>query len=98
MGVLAQVANDPVAAQQWASGGAAIKPPRLNFARSCVRCDERDCVAPECDAWHAQSYWAVCPECDGICWKPNVEPCGCMVGVVEAYPPPTPARAAAHPK
>ena len=97
MGAVAQVATEPMTAEQRVvSGGAAIKPPLLNFARRCIRCDALDCAASECVAWHAKSYWAVCPECHGICWRPNFEPCGCMFGVVEAYPPPTPASTSAR--
>jgi hypothetical protein len=66
---------------------AAVMPPRLNFACRCLRCDERDCEAPECIAWHEASCWAVCPDCDGLCWTPDLRPCGCLFGVVEMYPP-----------
>ena len=64
----------------------AIKPPRLNFAGLCPRCDELDCTAPDCVAWHAASCWAICPECDGLCWRHDFRPCGCCFGVVEMYP------------
>jgi hypothetical protein len=64
----------------------AIKPSRLNFARVCLRCDERDCTARECIAWHAESCWAICEECDGLCWTHEFQPCGCLFGVVEMYP------------
>jgi hypothetical protein len=64
----------------------AIKPPRLNFARICLRCDERDCRSPECIGWHAASSWMVCPDCGGLGWSETLEPCGCMFGVVEAWP------------
>ncbi len=43
----------------------ATKPPRLNFARRCVYCLERDCDSPDCQALYERSRWAVCPECDG---------------------------------
>lgn len=61
----------------------AIKPPRHNFAGLCLRCDQRECESSECIAWHAESAWMVCPDCDGIGWK-EIEPCGCFFGVVEA--------------
>jgi hypothetical protein len=64
----------------------AIKPPRLNFARLCLRCDERDCQSPTCVAWHEASCWMVCPDCGGLCWTEDYKPCGCMFGVVEACP------------
>jgi hypothetical protein len=64
----------------------AIKPPRLNVAGICLRCDERHCHAPDCIAWHAGSSWMVCPDCDGHCWTEDVRPCGCVFGVVEAAP------------
>jgi hypothetical protein len=65
-----------------------MKPPRLNFAGLCLRCDERDCTALECLAWHAESCWAICPDCDGLCWTEDIRPCGCIFGVVEIYPCP----------
>jgi hypothetical protein len=67
-------------------GSAPVKPPRLNFARVCLRCDERGCESPECVAWHQASCWMVCPECGGRGWSETLEPCGCMFGVVEAWP------------
>jgi hypothetical protein len=73
----------------------AIKPPRLNFARVCLRCDERDCTAPECIAWHAESCWAICPDCDGLCWTEAIQACGCIFGVVEMYAPSATGRLAA---
>lgn len=66
----------------------AIKPPRLNFARICLRCDDRDCRSSECAEWYERSAWMVCPDCDGIGWSETLEPCGCMFGVVEAWPAP----------
>jgi hypothetical protein len=65
---------------------AASRPPRVNFAGVCLRCDERDCESPECVAWHEASCWMVCPRCGGRCWSETLEPCGCMFGVVEAWP------------
>ena len=73
-------------------GVEAIKPPRLNFARLCLRCDERDCRSLKCIAWHEASCWMVCPDCDGLCWTEDYKPCGCMFGVVEAWPAAAPAR------
>jgi hypothetical protein len=64
----------------------AEKPPRLNFAGVCLHCGERDCEAPECVSWHEQSAWMVCPDCDGQKWSETYEPCGCVFGVVEAWP------------
>lgn len=64
-----------------------VKPPRLNFARICLRCDERDCEAAECIAWHTASCWAVCPDCGGLGWSETLEPCGCVFGVIEASGP-----------
>jgi hypothetical protein len=64
----------------------AIKPPQHNFARLCLRCGERDCERPECIAWHERSAWAVCPDCGGEEWTDTYEPCGCLSGVVEAWP------------
>lgn len=66
----------------------AVKPPRLNFARICLYCDERDCRSPECIAWHKRSRWAVCPDCGGLGWSELIEPCGCMFGVIEMWPEP----------
>jgi integrase len=37
------------------------------------------------------SCWTVCPECDGEEWSWNYVPCGCIFGVVEAWPPGHPA-------
>ena len=82
-------ASEPRVEREHAVGPGAVKPPRLNFARRCLCCDERDCTAPECLAWHERSRWAVCPDCDGVCWKPDLTPCGCFFGVVEMYPPAT---------
>jgi hypothetical protein len=67
-------------------GAVASRPPRRNFAGLCLRCDERDCESPECVAWHEASCWMVCPRCAGRCWSETLEPCGCMFGVVEAWP------------
>jgi hypothetical protein len=64
----------------------AIKPPRLNFARLCLHCGERDCESPACVGWHEQSAWMVCPDCEGEEWTETLHPCGCMFGVVEAWP------------
>ena len=64
----------------------ASRPPRCNFAGVCLRCDERDCDSAECVAWHEASCWMVCPRCGGRCWSETLEPCGCMFGVVEAWP------------
>jgi hypothetical protein len=69
----------------------AIKPPRLNFARVCLRCEHRDCESPQCIAWHAESSWMVCPDCDGMGWTDEIDPCGCFFGVVEAAVAPAPA-------
>ena len=65
----------------------ARKPPRFNCAGRCLRCDARECMDPQCVAWHEESCWAVCPDCDGLCWLPDLRPCGCLCGVVEMYPP-----------
>jgi hypothetical protein len=67
--------------------GEVVKPPRWNFAGLCLCCDAPGCEAPQCIAWHAASYWMVCPECDGLCWLEGCVPCGCTLGVVEAVPP-----------
>ena len=66
----------------------AVKPPRLNFARRCVYCLERDCCAPRCKAMYARSRWGVCPECDGrLGEEVTSEPCRwCVFGVVELAP------------
>jgi hypothetical protein len=96
MGAVSKVANDaPPSEQQDQGGRAACKPPRLIFAGLCLRCDARDCNDPVCIAWYVKSYWAICPECDGLCWTQNIVPCGCCFGVVEAYPPSSPTRLAA---
>ena len=42
-----------------------VKPPRLNFARRCLYCLDRDCCSPWCEAMYERSRWVVCPECDG---------------------------------
>jgi hypothetical protein len=73
----------------------AIKPPRLNFARICLYCGERDCTAPECIDSYERSRWMICPDCDGQEWNETLEPCGCMFGVVEAWPEPAGLAAAA---
>jgi hypothetical protein len=70
----------------WQTAIEAIRPPRLNCAGVCLHCGERDCEAPACIAWHAESCWMVCPDCDGQEWRETYEPCGCMFGVVEAWP------------
>ena len=97
MGAVSRVASDtpPGEQEQGTNGRAAGKPPPLNFAGLCLRCDARDCTDTECMAWYAKSYWAICPDCDGLCWTENVEPCGCCFGVVEAYPPASSTRLAA---
>ena len=66
----------------------ATKPPRLNFARRCVYCLERDCDSPECEAMYARSRWAVCPECDGREGDEvtSVSCEWCTFGVVELAP------------
>ena len=70
-------------------GVEAIKPPRLNFARLCLRCDERDCRSPKCIAWHEASCWMVCPDCDGLCWTADYKPCGaCSVSSRPGLRPP----------
>ena len=70
----------------------AIKPPRLNFARRCLYCLERDCDSPRCEAMHARSRWAVCPQCDGREGDEVViTRCDwCTFGVVELAPMPPP--------
>jgi hypothetical protein len=68
------------------SAVSATRPPRLNFAGLCLRCDERGCESPVCLAWHEASCWMVCPRCGGRCWSETLGPCGCMFGVVEAWP------------
>jgi hypothetical protein len=88
-------ASEPRVEREQAVEPAAVKPPRLNFARVCLRCDERDCTSPECIAWYAESCWAICPDCDGLCWMPDVRPCGCLFGVVEMYPASASERLAA---
>jgi hypothetical protein len=65
---------------------AAVKPPRLNFARICLYCGERDCAASRCIEFYERSRWMVCPDGDGQEWSELLEPCGCMFGVVEAAP------------
>jgi hypothetical protein len=64
----------------------AVKPPRLNFAGICLHCGERSCEASECVTWHERSRWMVCPDCDGEGWTEPARPCGCLFGVVEAWP------------
>ncbi len=68
----------------------AMKPPRLNFARRCLYCLERDCDSPQCGAMYARSRWTVCPECDGREGdEASSERCGwCTFGVVEVAPVP----------
>jgi hypothetical protein len=76
----------------------AVKPPRLNFAHVCLRCERRHCDAPECMRWYARSRWMVCPDCDGTSCANGIEPCGCLFGVVEArVPAASPCRAGALP-
>jgi len=69
----------------------AIKPPRLNFARRCLYCLERDCDSPLCRAMYARSRWTVCPECDGREGDgvAGVRCEWCMFGVVEMAPMPS---------
>ena len=57
-----------------------VKPPRLNFARVCLWCWERDCESPKCIDAHDRSEWTVCDDCDGF----HEEPCYCVHGVIEA--------------
>jgi hypothetical protein len=66
----------------------AIKPPRLNFARRCLYCMERDCDSAACRAMHERSRWAVCPQCDGREGDELVSTrCDwCTFGVVELAP------------
>jgi hypothetical protein len=66
----------------------AVKPPRLNFARRCLYCLERDCDSPGCEAMYARSRWVVCPECDGREGdEASSTRCGwCTFGVVEVAP------------
>lgn len=71
----------------------ATKPPRQNCAGVCLRCGERGCAASACIAWHESSCWAVCPDCNGDEWSDTLEPCGCIFGVVEAWPPGHPGLA-----
>jgi hypothetical protein len=52
-------------------------------------------MGPKCVAWHEASCWAVCPDCDGLCWLPDLQPCGCIFGIVEMYPPSIMRRPAA---
>lgn len=66
----------------------AVKPPRLNFARICLYCGDRDCVALGCIELYERSRWMVCPDCDGQEWSETLERCGCMFGVVEDWPAP----------
>jgi hypothetical protein len=66
----------------------ATKPPRLNFARICLYCEERECKAPECVALYARSRWVVCPDCGGLGWVDMTVPCLCVFGVIEACPAP----------
>ena len=65
-----------------------VKPPRLNFARRCIYCLERDCDSPRCEALYARSRWAVCPECDGREGDGiSGEQCTwCTFGVIEIAP------------
>jgi hypothetical protein len=84
---MSAIANEIVRDADVSAPAEAIKPPRLNFARICLYCDGRDCESPQCIALYEASYWAVCPECRGLCWSETYEPCGCMFGVVEAWPP-----------
>jgi hypothetical protein len=69
------------------AAGETTRPPRLNCAGLCLRCGERDCEASECIEWHEAADWMVCPRCDGEEWSWDYEPCGCIFGVVEAWPP-----------
>jgi hypothetical protein len=71
----------------------AIKPPRLNFARRCIYCLERDCDSLRCEALYERSRWAVCPECDGREGDGvSGEECAwCTFGVVEIAPLPAEA-------
>jgi len=59
-----------------------VKPPRLNFARVCLWCGERDCVSLKCVAAHGRSEWMVCDDCGGF----YGDPCYCVFGVIEARP------------
>jgi hypothetical protein len=80
-------------ASGWSCAPASNSPVRIaarmgaNCAGRCLRCGERDCEAPECIEWHEASHWMICPRCDGEEWSWNYERCGCIFGVVEAWPP-----------
>jgi hypothetical protein len=87
---MSAIANEIVRRSDSGAPPAAIKPPRLNFARICQYCDERDCGSPECVALHERSRWMVCPECGGLGWR-DMEVCWCMFGVIEACPAPADA-------
>jgi hypothetical protein len=83
---------DATSAKRAGEGEAveAIKPPRLNFARRCLYCLERDCDSPRCEALYARSRWTVCPDCDGREGDgvAGVRCDGCTFGVVELAPMP----------
>jgi hypothetical protein len=66
----------------------AVKPPRLNFARRCMYCLERDCDSPRCEELYERSRWAVCSDCDGREGdEVTSERCEwCTFGVVELSP------------
>jgi hypothetical protein len=68
----------------------AMKPPRLNFARRCLYCLERDCDSVRCEALYARSRWTVCPSCDGREGDgvAGVRCDSCTFGVVELMPAP----------
>jgi hypothetical protein len=84
---MSAIANEIVRDADLGAPAEAIKPPRLNFARICQYCDERDCGSPECIARYERSRWMVCLDCGGLGWR-ETGACWCMFGVIEACPEP----------
>jgi hypothetical protein len=86
MARMSAMANESVRRGDVNAPAEATKPPRLNFARICLYCDERDCEEPRCIALYARSRWMVCPDCGGLGWADTTVPCLCVFGVIEASP------------
>ncbi|WP_217999962.1 hypothetical protein, partial [Nocardia veterana] len=65
-----------------------LRPPRLTFARMCIWCGARDCVAANCEELHQISEWVVCRHCRGTGegFKAGPTGCTCAFGLVLVAP------------
>src|SRR4051794_4577934 len=62
-----------------------VPAPRLSPGGLCPWCEGRDCRSARCNALHARSVWAVCPDCDGLGWREDGDRC-CFLGIIEVDP------------